>query len=53
MTSEKFLDALKRSGIPEGSKDMRDYEEAKSYARMVSDGNYEDLIQVCAEYVGV
>jgi len=56
MTDTEFLAALKKTGIPEGSKDYLDYEEAKSLAVFVStkDGeNYEDLIKVCADYVGV
>ena len=55
MTSDEFLAALKKTGIPEGSKDLQDYEEAKSLAVFITqtDGDYDELIQVCAKYVGV
>ena len=55
MDDSEFLKVLAASGIPTGSKDWKDYEEAKKWATTVArDGtDYERLIRVAAEYVGV
>ena len=55
LENEEFLKLLKQTGIPENSRDMGDYEEAKKWAGTVCDGpkDYERLIILVAEYVGI
>jgi hypothetical protein len=55
MTVDEFIKLLGDSGIPINTKDWRDYEEAKRWAGTVceEEKNYERLVQVAAEYVGV
>ena len=55
MTNERFFFMLRGSSIPELSKDLKDYEEAK---RMVvrfaeTSEDYERLLRAAQEYVGV
>ena len=55
MSEEGFILILEESLIPRGSKSLKDYAEAKRWAGTLADGpqDYERLVQIAAEYVGV
>ena len=55
MNDDAYWDILRKSGIPEGSGDIEDYEEAKRWAGTVCEDakEYERLIQVAAMYCKV
>jgi len=55
LTEEGFILILEESLIPRGSKSLKDYAEAKRWAGTLADGpqDYERLVQIAAEYVGV
>jgi len=55
LSEEGFILILEESLIPRGSKSLKDYAEAKRWAGTLADGpqDYERLVQIAAEYVGV